>query len=922
MLVYCFCVLACFTGPRSETFVASGNWVVVPADANPGQYVVVPSPSLCGDPDVLTSHGLSLKAVRALLHEWRSSPDMLFAIHPYDGSLLVWMMDGLDTVSPSFQLARLSFASRIPHAMPTADIWTLEGSIFTLAGPGPDDLEDIGKLLATPAKKPSVLSTSLSGRSTPSAWMRRRRSDGVHNSSLMHRAMAGGLSARLPSAASSVDVPHPALMLVSHHIGGAMHVWSVDFARGSAYLTPFAMRRVGSAMGHRLPCRSSLVHPSSSLLLTAAHLQEQVPKEAEESAMVMASRASELILWQMHSPSHFESDGEVLQLMSVLHSNNHAAFRQQCWIDSKLALATSELAEPVKPSGAPVVCRVGPSALFVSQNNEGALAIFQVITDAVQWLARHGGAANSAVEEVIECPKPRRRDWSTSVDSSEALGSPITDAVASLNFDMRLGSGEIISRQCGARPGCVLQLGELCDTDIIPGELVLLHSFRLNEAWLRAIKSSASAPGPVDTATEEDDQFVEGDSNKPLVAEENENFLLVALENRTGIEVSDPAHAGCNSFLHTYLVSVRRHAVVLSIDAKLEQPLLPPVVDVSCRMLAVQQLQIHGNSHVASASISSDQACAMLLDGVSMPAPWQIITVSSGGSVQCWRCIGQSADLLGTAEVNEAHLDGHTVDDGADADAVLRSLRIKWQDVSHPAFEAENVAPIAAISAASPSQLVAVHQADGESSNAVEVWDCSATGGYAWQKEGLGVSVPCPVSSTAAPVLPLWMPQHDGGNLLAVSEGSRMSIMKCHRHAPGQSRASWQNIAVTEVSNVHDVAAVTSGESPVMQSTEVPRTTNDCCLSSPTERSMLPLAWCRGNLVVGYDDGSVMLVLSHWLSPYGNAKSTHTTCLSVRTITEESALQEPAVSAVPTASAASFRAAAAAAQTQQDRSER
>lgn len=38
--------------------------------------------------------------IEILLSEWNKNPDMLFSIHPVDGSLLVWHIDWLDEYQP------------------------------------------------------------------------------------------------------------------------------------------------------------------------------------------------------------------------------------------------------------------------------------------------------------------------------------------------------------------------------------------------------------------------------------------------------------------------------------------------------------------------------------------------------------------------------------------------------------------------------------------------------------------------------------------------------------------------------------------------------------------------------------------------------------------------------------------------------
>ncbi|XP_062369453.1 dmX-like protein 1 isoform X7 [Cinclus cinclus] len=58
--------------------------------------------------------------IEVLLSEWNKNADMLFSIHPMDGSLLVWHVDWLDEYQPGmFRQVQVSFVSRIPVAFPT-----------------------------------------------------------------------------------------------------------------------------------------------------------------------------------------------------------------------------------------------------------------------------------------------------------------------------------------------------------------------------------------------------------------------------------------------------------------------------------------------------------------------------------------------------------------------------------------------------------------------------------------------------------------------------------------------------------------------------------------------------------------------------------------------------------------------------------
>ena len=51
--------------------------------------------------------------IETILKEWHQNSDLLFAVHPIDGSLLVWTSEFLDEYQPgSFRQAQISFSSR------------------------------------------------------------------------------------------------------------------------------------------------------------------------------------------------------------------------------------------------------------------------------------------------------------------------------------------------------------------------------------------------------------------------------------------------------------------------------------------------------------------------------------------------------------------------------------------------------------------------------------------------------------------------------------------------------------------------------------------------------------------------------------------------------------------------------------------
>ena len=86
-------------------------------------------------PSSVSSHHLSLsealdQKIESLLRDWHQSSDLLFAVHPVDGSLLVWVADFLDEYQPGeFRQAQVSFSSRIPNAIPIGDASTMSSNI-------------------------------------------------------------------------------------------------------------------------------------------------------------------------------------------------------------------------------------------------------------------------------------------------------------------------------------------------------------------------------------------------------------------------------------------------------------------------------------------------------------------------------------------------------------------------------------------------------------------------------------------------------------------------------------------------------------------------------------------------------------------------------------------------------------------------
>ena len=92
--------------------------------------------------DVTTATSAALgdaldRRIEQLLRDWLHTSDMLFSIHPVDGSLLVWILDFLDGQEEAFRQAQVSFCARLPNALPLGDAMTMSPNLITYNGTTP-----------------------------------------------------------------------------------------------------------------------------------------------------------------------------------------------------------------------------------------------------------------------------------------------------------------------------------------------------------------------------------------------------------------------------------------------------------------------------------------------------------------------------------------------------------------------------------------------------------------------------------------------------------------------------------------------------------------------------------------------------------------------------------------------------------------
>ncbi|XP_063996764.1 dmX-like protein 1 isoform X1 [Pogoniulus pusillus] len=356
--------------------------------------------------------------IEVLLSEWSKNPDMLFSIHPMDGSLLVWHVDWIDEYQPGmFRQVQVSFVSRIPVAFPTGDANSLCRSIVMYAC-----TKNVDLAIQQGKQKPPGLTRS---------------------SSML---ISSGHSKSANSLKLSIFTPN--VMMISKHADGSLNQWLVSFAEESAFSTVLSISHKSRYCGHRFHLNDLACHSVLPLLLTTSHHnalispdvenanQESDSLNSQESPVRLQSRGnanltsqdpnavySELILWRVDPVGPLSFSGGVSELARI-NSLHVSAFSNVAWLPTLI------------PS-----CCLGtycnsPSACFVASDGQH-LRLYQAVIDAKKLLCE--------------------------------LSNPEISKYVGEVFN-------IVSQQSTARPGCIIELDVI--TELHGRKTQLLHVFQ------------------------------------------------------------------------------------------------------------------------------------------------------------------------------------------------------------------------------------------------------------------------------------------------------------------------------------------------------------------------------------------------------------------------------------------------------------
>ncbi|XP_065517245.1 dmX-like protein 1 isoform X3 [Lathamus discolor] len=356
--------------------------------------------------------------IEILLSEWSKNADMLFSIHPVDGSLLVWHVDWLDEYQPGmFRQVQVSFVSRIPVAFPTGDANSLCRSIVMYAC-----TKNVDLAIQQGKQKPPGLTRS---------------------SSML---ISSGHSKSTNSLKLSIFTPN--VMMISKHADGSLNQWLVSFAEESAFSTVLSISHKSRYCGHRFHLNDLACHSVLPLLLTTSHHNALISPDIEnakhaddslksqESPVRFQSRGnanvtsqdpnavySELILWRVDPVGPLSFSGGVSELARI-NSLHVSAFSNVAWLPTLI---------PSYCLGA--YCN-SPSACFVASDGQH-LRLYQAVIDAKKLLCE--------------------------------LSNPEISKYVGEVFN-------IVSQQSTARPGCIIELDAI--TELHGRKTQLFHVFQ------------------------------------------------------------------------------------------------------------------------------------------------------------------------------------------------------------------------------------------------------------------------------------------------------------------------------------------------------------------------------------------------------------------------------------------------------------
>ncbi|KAK5649288.1 hypothetical protein RI129_000317 [Pyrocoelia pectoralis] len=291
-----------------------------------------------GGPDGLDAR------IEALLRDWHHNPDLLFSIHPVDGSFLIWVVEWLDEYHPgSFRQAQVSFSTRIPSAFPLGDSLSMSTTV---------SLYSMSTCLKHLVKE--VVKDKEAKEANGGLPCVREEDEYTEN-------------IEIPACSEDSKDACPIIFCVTKHDNGTLNLWQLTFADKSKFSQVLSIGHKSRASGHRYRVNDITCHPVLPLLLTTSH-HNIVDKDHNSTGY-----CSELILWRVDAVGPLSKSGGICELARI-SSPEPSAFSVVAWIPTLL------------PSSTLGNLSNSPSACFVASDGN-CLRVYQAVIDARTLLA-------------------------------------------------------------------------------------------------------------------------------------------------------------------------------------------------------------------------------------------------------------------------------------------------------------------------------------------------------------------------------------------------------------------------------------------------------------------------------------------------------------------------------------------------------
>ena len=262
-------------------------------------------------------HSLPKHLFDDLLNNWRATSDLVFAIHPQAGSLLIWTIDGLDCLPHSVRVVHVSFTSCIPHVLSPSvaqSLW-LETHLVTRVGlfqlsSFSTNIEEITIQVKPEERSTAELSSreawflglfTCHSRGSVSMWSIEQTTVGSHSSisGLIHIASTGGHHSNIVSA-----LPHPLLPVIAT---SAVCTVNGGLTSGSLPVREVALWRCDEpGLLHTKDYLSELVWMSTDNKKTLEHIawfphieMAHSGSELPQATIIAASSEEDLVLFRV-----------------------------------------------------------------------------------------------------------------------------------------------------------------------------------------------------------------------------------------------------------------------------------------------------------------------------------------------------------------------------------------------------------------------------------------------------------------------------------------------------------------------------------------------------------------------------------------------------------------------------------------------